>query len=66
MQIESQKERAVRAREAAKLLGIGRSSFYLQLNADSSFPQGTKIGRSRVWLVSDLFIWLERSSKRRR
>ncbi len=66
MQFESNNDRAVRAREAYKLLAIGRSSFYRQLNADPSFPQGAKIGRARVWLVSDLFMWLKQSSKRRR
>lgn len=64
MYIQHQKERAVRVREAAELLGISRSLFYILLASDKSFPQGVKLGRARVWMVSDLFAWLGKKTKK--
>ncbi|MFM7113914.1 MAG: helix-turn-helix transcriptional regulator [Planctomycetota bacterium] len=66
MIIESQKDRAVRAREAAHLLGISRSLFYLLAAKEKSFPQGVKLGKARVWLISDLFNWLSQKPKPKR
>jgi excisionase family DNA binding protein len=44
---------AVPASDAAKLLSVGRSTFW-KLVADGKLPQGFKIGGSTRWLVSDL------------
>jgi predicted DNA-binding transcriptional regulator AlpA len=44
---------AVRAKEAAAILGISRSSLY-QLLKRKGFPQGCKLGRIRIWLPTDL------------
>jgi predicted DNA-binding transcriptional regulator AlpA len=51
--------RAIRAVEAAKLLGLSRSAFYLLLK-NPKFPQGCKLGRARVWLPIDLIEYLRR------
>ncbi len=53
--------KAIRAGEAARLLGLSRSSFYLQLK-NPRFPQGCKLGRARVWLPTDLFGWIQKKS----
>lgn len=62
--LQNHSQRAVRAREAAELLGISRSLFYLTASGDPTFPQGAKIGRARVWMVTDLFDWLARKTKK--
>ena len=62
--LQNYSQRAVRAREAAELLGISRSLFYLTASGDPTFPQGAKIGRARVWMVTDLFDWLARKTKK--
>jgi predicted DNA-binding transcriptional regulator AlpA len=54
--------RAIRAVEAARLLGLSRSAFYLQLK-NPKFPQGCKLGRARVWLPTDLFNWIQQKSR---
>lgn len=55
--------RGIRAKDAARLLGISRSAFYLQLR-NPKFPQGAKLGRARVWLPTDLFAWIQQMSRR--
>jgi predicted DNA-binding transcriptional regulator AlpA len=47
----------VKAGKAAKLMGICRATFYEALKSPR-FPQGTRIGRTRLWLPSDLHGWL--------
>lgn len=44
---------AVSAPDAAKMIGIGRSTFW-KLVGDGTLPAGFKIGGSTRWLVSDL------------
>lgn len=56
--LEMQKERAIRTKEAAALCGIGRTKFYSMLK-QPGFPQGVRLGGSRVWLVSDLLTYLK-------
>ena len=58
-------DRAVRSKEAAAILGISRSTLFVLMNSDPTFPRGAKLGRSRVWLISDLFAWLRNQGKRR-
>jgi len=58
-------DRAVRYKEAAAILGISRSTLFVLMNSDPTFPRGAKLGRSRVWLLSDLFAWLRNQGKRR-
>jgi predicted DNA-binding transcriptional regulator AlpA len=55
--------KAIRVRDAAKLLGLSRSAFYLQLK-NPRFPQGCKLGRARVWLPTDLFAWVQQKSNK--
>lgn len=62
LSVEPQKERAVRAREAASILGLGRTSFYGLVKTVPDFPQGAQLGRSRLWLVSDLLAWVRRQA----
>ena len=42
-----------------------RSTLFVLMNSDPTFPRGAKLGRSRVWLISDLFAWLRNQGKRR-
>jgi predicted DNA-binding transcriptional regulator AlpA len=56
--VEPISNKAVRAREAAQLLSVSRATFYLLLK-NRRFPQGTRLGRCRVWLPSDLIGWLQ-------
>ena len=53
--------KAIRAIDAARLLCLSRSAFYLQLK-NPRFPQGCKLGRARVWLPTDLFAWIQQKS----
>jgi len=62
LSVEPQKERAVRAKEAAAILGLGRTSFYSLIKTIPDFPQGARLGGSRLWLVSDLLTWVRRQS----
>jgi predicted DNA-binding transcriptional regulator AlpA len=55
--------RTVGVLEAAQILGISRALFYVLLAREKSFPRGCKLGRRRVWLVSDLFGFLEKRSQ---
>jgi predicted DNA-binding transcriptional regulator AlpA len=54
--------RTVAIAEAAVVLGVSRSTVYNLLKIPG-FPRGCKMGRRRVWLVSDLFRFLETHSK---
>lgn len=54
--------RTVRIDEAAEILGISRASVYVRMRTDRGFPRGALLGRRRVWLVSDLFDFLEKRS----
>jgi predicted DNA-binding transcriptional regulator AlpA len=54
--------KAIRVNDAAKLVGISRSTFYLQLK-NPRFPQGCKLGRARVWLPTELIGWLQKGSR---
>ena len=58
-------DRGVRVNEAAEFLGISRSTLFVLMNSDPTFPRGAKLGRSRVWLLSDLFTWLRNQGKKR-
>ena len=58
--VELVPNKAVRAREAAKLLSVSRASIYILLK-NRRFPQGTRLGRCRVWLPSDLIGWLQKN-----
>jgi predicted DNA-binding transcriptional regulator AlpA len=49
---------AVDARGAARLLGIGRSTFCSLLAAERT-PAGFRLGRRRLWLVSELTEWAQ-------
>lgn len=49
---------AVDAAGAARLLGVGRSTWCSLLAADRT-PVGFRIGRRRLWLVSELTAWAE-------
>jgi predicted DNA-binding transcriptional regulator AlpA len=64
--VEKPMDRAVRAKEAAAILGIGRSTLFVLMNTEPGFPKGVKVGRSRVWLISDLFAWLRKKSNSRK
>jgi predicted DNA-binding transcriptional regulator AlpA len=58
-------DRAVRAKEAASILGIGRSTFFVLMRTEPGFPKGANLGRTRVWLISDLFAWLRKKTNSR-
>ena len=64
--VEPQRERAVRAKEAAEILGLGRTTFYSVLKTCRDFPQGCRLGASRMWLVSDLLNWVRRQQEGKR
>ena len=57
-------DRGVDVREAAGLLGVSRSCVYSLLRRDRSFPRGAKLGRRRVWLISELLRFIETRSKK--
>ncbi|MFM7541246.1 MAG: helix-turn-helix transcriptional regulator [Planctomycetota bacterium] len=44
--VEKPMDRAVRAKEAAAILGIGRSTLFVLMNTEPGFPKGVKVGRS--------------------
>jgi predicted DNA-binding transcriptional regulator AlpA len=56
--------RTVDVRGAAEILGVSRATVYTLLGRDRLFPKGAKLGRRRVWLVSDLFWFLEAKSRK--
>jgi len=54
-----QSNKILRAKEAAKLLGVGRTKFY-QLIKDQKFPAKIKLSRLMVgWSESELVKWKE-------
>jgi predicted DNA-binding transcriptional regulator AlpA len=53
-------EKGLRAAEVAKLLSISLSMVWKLHATDKTFPKGAKLGRSRVFLQSDILRWLER------
>ena len=62
LKVESIEAKAIRTAQAAKLLGLSRSAFYLQLK-NPKFPQGCKLGRARVWLPTDLLNWVQQNTR---
>ena len=44
--------------EAARLLGISRSTFY-GLDAAGQIPVGVRLGRRRLWSVAELGDWVD-------
>jgi predicted DNA-binding transcriptional regulator AlpA len=60
--VSSVPERGLRAPEVGSFLGVSRSMVWKLYATDRSFPKGAKIGRSRVWLQSEIARWLERRS----
>jgi predicted DNA-binding transcriptional regulator AlpA len=48
----------VGSRDAAALLGIGRSSF-LRLDNAGLVPRGLRLGGRHLWVVADLKLWLD-------
>jgi hypothetical protein len=49
----------LRAADAARYVGLGRSSFYAQLKTDAALMAASfKVGNSRIWKVSALDAWL--------
>ncbi|RME85089.1 MAG: AlpA family phage regulatory protein [Caldilineae bacterium] len=56
--------RILRPAEAAKALGVSRSTLYHWCKHDPDFPPRIQIGpRSTGWLESDLLAWLESRRK---
>lgn len=53
---------ALRAKQAARYLGMGESTFWRKAKTDpASFPQPIKLGPgTTVWLVADLDDYLQR------
>jgi predicted DNA-binding transcriptional regulator AlpA len=50
---------ALKAADAARFLGVGRSTFYNLLKADAALMAASfKIGTSRVWAIEVLDDWL--------
>jgi predicted DNA-binding transcriptional regulator AlpA len=49
---------AVDAREAARLLGVGRSTFLSRVGTGAA-PPPVKIGKRSVWSVATLSRWLD-------
>ena len=47
----------LRAPDAARFVGIGRST-WLRLAASGRVPPGVRIGRARVWSRSELADWI--------
>lgn len=45
------------AAEAARLLGIGRSTFY-RLDETGAVPRGVRLGRMRRWSSEELRAWI--------
>jgi prophage regulatory protein len=67
--------KAVRAKEAIPITGLGRSSFFAKQNPndpawDLTFPRSFKLGPSpnspTVWFVDELEAWLESRAASRR
>jgi excisionase family DNA binding protein len=51
---------ALKPKEAARYLGLGRSSFYNLLRTDSSLMAASfKVGRSRVFMIAALDAWMK-------
>jgi hypothetical protein len=49
----------LRASDAARYIGLGRSSFYARLKTDDVLLAASfKVGNSRIWKVSALDAWL--------
>ncbi len=55
--------RTVDIKGAAEILGISRATVYVLMAREKMFPRGCKLGRRRVWLISDLFGFLEKRSQ---
>lgn len=55
---------AVRAKEGARVLGVGLSTFWRYAATDPSFPPGRKLSpRTTTFVTSELLVW--RDSKAR-
>lgn len=52
-------DRAVRHKEAANILGISVAMIWKLLSDDPQFPRGSKLGKARVWLLSDLYEYIK-------
>jgi len=54
---------AIRIKELCKTVALSRSSVYLLLRRDPSFPRGFRLSkRARAWLLSDVLAWLHARS----
>lgn len=59
-----QSNKILRAKEAAKLLGVGKTKFY-ELTKDSSFPARIKLSRLITgWSEGQLIEWKQINSKK--
>ena len=48
----------LRAREAARFMGLGRSTFLKHVQ-NGTAPAGFRVGGARVWAIADLHRWVE-------
>jgi len=55
----------VDARDAARLLGIGRTLFLQLDNSGRLGPLGLKLGKRRLWSVEELRAWVQAGAPRR-
>lgn len=49
---------AVNGKDAARLLGIGRTLFLQMDNSGRLGPMGLKLGKRRLWSVEELRAWV--------
>lgn len=60
-----QVHRALRAKEAAKALGIGESTFWRWAKERSDFPHPIKLGpRTTVWPADRLIAWRDAQTQK--
>jgi predicted DNA-binding transcriptional regulator AlpA len=61
---ESEYYKAVRAKEAASILGLSIAMVYKLLDTDRLFPKGSKLGKARVWHKGDLLTYMAKRKSR--
>lgn len=56
---EHNDSRILRPQEAARFLGVGRSTLYFWCRQNPDFPRPRKLGsRAAGWVMSDLLDWV--------
>lgn len=55
----AEQERALGINDLSEFLGVPKPTIY-QLIKTRQIPLGSKVGRRRVWLQSDVVAWLRR------